>query len=46
LPELAETLFPPISRPRSRTSAFGASDITVSVLKVNATAFKGVRVEQ
>src|ERR1700722_1012233 len=36
LPELAGTLFPPISRPRSRTPAFLASDITVSVLIVRA----------
>src|ERR1700722_3679472 len=42
LPELAGTLFPPISRPRSRTPAFLASDITVSVLMVNAAAFKGL----
>src|ERR1700728_3916736 len=38
LPELAGTLLPPISRPRS----FRASDMTVSVLQANAIALKGV----
>jgi hypothetical protein len=34
-PELAGTLFPPISRPRSGTSAFLASAMTISVLTMN-----------
>jgi hypothetical protein len=46
LAELAGTLLPPISRPRSRTSAFLASGMAISVLKVNATAFNGVRAGQ
>src|SRR5580700_9824361 len=39
-PELAGTLFPPISRPRSSTSVLLASGMTVSVLMVDATAFR------